>query len=60
MTVEEIRTTVCKVEVEETTTSVIIGSTVVLGAEVGEDVIVVPRTLDDGTEVVIVDPSMVL
>ena len=42
VTVEEIKTTVCKVEVEETMTSVIEGTTVrVLGALDGEEVIVV-------------------
>ena len=42
VTVDEIRTTVCKVEVEETMTSVIEGATVrVLGALDGEEVIVV-------------------
>ena len=58
VTVEEIKTTVCKVEVEETTTSVIEGTTVmeVLGTLDGEELIVVPRTLDGGDEVVIVDP----
>ena len=42
VTVEEIKTTVCKVEVEETMTSVIEGATVrVLGALDGEEVILV-------------------
>lgn len=42
VTVEEIKTTVCKVEVEETMTSVIEGATVrVSGALDGEEVIVV-------------------
>lgn len=57
VTVEEIRTTVCKVEVEETMTSVIEGATVrVLGTLDGEEVIVVRSTLDCGEVVVIVDP----
>jgi hypothetical protein len=42
VTVEEIRTTVCRVEVEETMTSVIEGTTVrVLSTLDGEEVIVV-------------------
>lgn len=61
VTVEEIRTTVCKVEVEETMTSVIEGARVrVLGTLDGEEVIVVFPTLDGGEVVVIVDPSMFL
>lgn len=61
VTVEEIRTTVCKVEVEETMTSVIEGVRVrVLGTLDGEEVIVVFPTLDGGDVVVIVDPSMFL
>ena len=54
VTVEENKTTVCKVEVEETMTSVIEGATVrVLGAL---EVIVVLWTLDGGDVIVIVDP----
>jgi hypothetical protein len=51
-------TTVCKVEIEETTTSVIEGTTVmeVLIMMDGEEVIVVARTLDGEAVVVIVDP----
>lgn len=56
VTVEEIRTTVFRVEVEETMTSVIEGATVrVLGTPDGEEVIVVRSTLNGGDFVVIVE-----
>jgi hypothetical protein len=57
VTVEEIRTTVFRVEVEETMTSVIEGATVrVLGTPDGEEVIVIRSTLNGGDFVVIVEP----
>jgi hypothetical protein len=58
VTVEERTTTVCRVEIDETTTSVIIGCTVVLGAADGEEVIVVWAMLDGVGTTVIVDPGM--
>jgi hypothetical protein len=58
VTVEERRTTVCRVEIDETTTSVIIGCTVVLVADGGTEVIVVLPTLDGVGTTVIVDPGM--
>jgi hypothetical protein len=56
--VEERTTTVCRVEIDETTTSVIIGCTVVLGAADGEEVIVVWAMLGGVGTTVIVDPGM--
>jgi hypothetical protein len=56
--VEESRTAVCRVEIDETTTSVIIGWAVVLGADDGTEVIVVLITLDGVGTTVIVDPGM--
>jgi hypothetical protein len=58
VTVEERSTTVCRVEIDETTTSVIIGCTVVLGADDGTEVIVVLTTLDGVGTTVIVDPGI--
>jgi hypothetical protein len=58
VTVEERRTTVCRVAIDEITTSVIMGCTVVLGANDGTEVIVVLPTLDGVGTTVIVDPGM--
>lgn len=61
VTVDEIRTTVCKVEVEDTMTSVSEGATVrVVCTLDDEEVIVVLSTLDGKDVVVIVDPWMLL